>query len=288
MKKKLPIMIFALISILVLCSCSIKSKRQLISYAENEFGSCEFIKQDVTGQGNSEVRTVYLRDDDTGIEYTVTSRMTSLNVDGSILGYTEQTSSDFSGLYWDYVIDKTQAELDSISDKYNVDLSDLSRIMFCSRPESGQAEAAASEVYSAIKQYDGKDILNPSILVYAENSDLYLGVLEGGTGKWTGSDPYKVVDHVLSIFPEAEYSSSIYGTPESYVDPDDMALLRAHGCRDTNTFDTEFFFFSEPEYGTLVAFDLEEIGLNGIFIAEYAGYGPGRTLDCDVLGIHFK
>ena len=48
----------------------------------------------------------------------------------------------------------------------------------------------------------------------------------------------------------------------------------------------EFYFFSEPQYGKLIAFDMEEIGLDGVFIGTYENYGAGETLDCDALGIH--
>lgn len=279
------VLLVVLICAAFICSCSVKGKSALISYAKNEYGSCEYIKQDVSGTGNSQVRTVYLRDDDTGIEYKVTSRLVAMNVDGSIFGYTEQTSSDFPKLYWDYVIDKAQGDLDDIADEYDIDLGDLPEITFNSRPSYGQAEAVANEVFDTIKEYDVKDLLKPVILVYSEGKGANLGALDGETGTWNGNDPYKVVDYVQSVFPEAELTSNIYGTPESYVDYDDMQKLRAHGCKDTNSFNTEFFFFKEPKYGTLVAFDLEEIGLNGIFIAKYQGYGPGRTLVCEVLGI---
>ena len=110
-------------------------------------------------------------------------------------------------------------------------------------------------------------------------------VFESETGEWTPNDSYKVIDHVKSVLPKAEYCSSIYGIPESYIDYENMQKLRAKGIKNDNTFDTEFFFFKDPQYGTIVAFDLEPLGLNGFVISEYLGYGPGRTLECEALGI---
>ena len=286
MKKTFPIIICALMCMVLFCSCSVKSKWSLISYAKHEFGDCEFVKEDVKGQGNDKVRTVYLIDKDTGIEYTVTSRMQDMNIDGSSFGYTESTSSDFLNLYWDYVIDNAQDDLDVIAEEYDVDLSQLSKVLFNGRPSSEQSEAVAKAVLDTIKEYDVKGLLNPTIPVYAENEKVYLGILDGETGTWCANDSYKVIDYVQSVFPEAKYTSDIYGIPESYVNSDDLDSLLAKGAKDSNSFNVEFYFFSEPEYGTLVAFDMEEIGLDGVFIGTYENYGGGRTLDCDALGIH--
>ena len=233
------------------------------------------------------LRTVYLIDEDTGIEYTVTSRMVDMNIDGSSFGYAEQTSSDFTNLYIDYIHENASDELSDIEDEYKVEIEDnLGKILFEARPSEGQPEAVARAVDDVVSGYDVKDLLDITYLVYAEDGGAYLGVLDGATGEWNGNNVYEVIDYVQSVFPEAEYSASMYGLPESYVNTDDMEKLRAMGCKDADAYDTEFFFFSDPEYGTLVAFDLEDIGLDGFLITEFDYSIPGDTLDCDALGIH--
>ena len=286
MKKRYLLTAGILMCAILFCSCSVKSKGSLIAYAKNEYVPCEFVKEETRGTGNNKVRTVYLIDKDTGIEYTVTSRMQDMNIDGSSFGYTESTSSDFLNLYWDYVIENAGDDLDDIAEEYDVDLSQPSQVLFNGRPSPGQPEAVAEGVYGAIKNYDGKDLLEPTILVYSENGSAYLGVLDGKTGTWNGNDSYKVIDYVQSVFPEAEYSSDIYGITESYVNRDDLDSLVAKGAKESGSSSVEFYFFSEPKYGTLIAFDMEEIGLDGVFIGTYENYGAGRTLDCDALGIH--
>jgi abortive infection bacteriophage resistance protein len=67
------------------------------------------------------------------------------------------------------------------------------------------------------------------VLSYAEDGDAYLGVLDGATGEWNGNNVYEVIDYVQSVFPEAEYSASIYGLPESYIDYDDLNKLKKYG-----------------------------------------------------------
>ena len=68
MKKRYLLTGCILLLALLLCSCSVKSKGSLISYARQEYGDCEFVKEETTGTGNDKVRTVWLTDKDTGIE----------------------------------------------------------------------------------------------------------------------------------------------------------------------------------------------------------------------------
>ena len=103
-----------LLCLTTFCACSVKSKRSLVSYAKQNYGKCKFIREEVSGSGNDKVRTVYLKDKDTGIEYKVTSGMDDINIDGSSFGHVESTSSNFMDLYWDYVRDEAADELDDI------------------------------------------------------------------------------------------------------------------------------------------------------------------------------
>ena len=289
MKKHVLTVFIVCLCAMLFCSCSVRSKGSLISYAKSEFGDCEFVKEDVKGSGNDKVRTVYLIDKDTGIEYTVTSTLNEMNLDGSSFGYTEYTSSDFTNLYIDYIRDNARDELDDIEEEYGVTIEDnLGEILFEERPAPGQAEEVARAVDAVVDSYDVKELLELTYLVFAEDGSAYLGVLNGGTDEWSGNNVYDVIDYVQSVFPDAEYKASIYGLPESYVNTEDMERLRKLGCTDEAAYDTEFFFFSDPKYGTLVAFDLEEIGLEGFLITEYDYSIPGDTLDCDALGIHHQ
>ena len=286
MRKYCAAVLCILMSVLLICACSVKSKSSLVSYAKSEFGDCSFVDEIVTGSGNDKVRTVYLTDKDTGIEYKVTSELKSMNIDGSHLGYSEYTSSNFTDLYIEYIADKAKDELANIKKEYGVEISEnLGEIDFTSRPEPQKPEEVAKAVRDVVKSYDEKNLLNLTYLVHSENGKAYLGVLKED-GKWKGNDSYAVIDFVHSIYPNAEYRSSIYGLPESYVNYEDMERLRALGCDDHDKSNTEFFFFKDPKKGTIVAFNLEDIGLEGFIITDYRDFNPGDTLYCDALGIH--
>lgn len=288
--RKKPLIVLVLFACeALLCSCSVKSKGSLISYARNEYGACKFVKQETMGTGNDKVRKVYLIDNDTGIEYTVTSGLNDINIDGSSFGHVENTRSDFMNLYIEYVRKNAREKLEAIEKKYDVQITDQHQILFASRPSKGQPKAVAEEVKDVIDSYDEKGLLGKiPYLVYAEDGDAYLGELNSATGQWSGEDPYAVIDYVQSVFPNAQYSAYIHGIPESYVNYDDMQRLIDMGCTNENNFDTKFYFFKDPKYGTLVAFDLNEIGLDGFLITKYLYSIPGKTLDCDALGIHAR
>ena len=89
-KAKASVSAVLMIMVLVLLSsCSIASKKDLIKYAKTNFGACEFIREEHKGSGNDEYRTVYLKDKETGIEYKVTTYMDDISIDGSVFGYSE-------------------------------------------------------------------------------------------------------------------------------------------------------------------------------------------------------
>lgn len=287
MKYRKTGIVFVFLSVLgILCSCSVKSKSALISYARHEFGPCTYISQDVSGQGNDMVRTVWLKDKETGIEYEVRSGMTSIDVDGSVFGYTENTSSNFLSLYIDYIFDEASDDLDEVCSSRGAEIyySYGSYIIdLDARPQGNMAEDTARSLRDIICSYDDRSLIDFPYLVYADDESVYLGVLT--EDEWTANNPYSVIDEVSKILPDAEYTGSIYGIAESYVDPDTMDRLRELGAADNNTFDTEFFFFNDPVYGSVVAFDLSQIGLSGILINEYDAYS-GDTIYCELLDIY--
>ena len=121
--KKSVVAVMLFVIGVMLCSCHVLSKSDLIKYARSNYGDCTFVREEHKGSGNDAVRTVYLEDKETGIEYTVTSRMTSINIDGSNFGYQEDTSSDFEQLYYSYLLDEAEYDLSKLESKYSMNYS---------------------------------------------------------------------------------------------------------------------------------------------------------------------
>lgn len=286
LKKPFLLIFCTVLCTALLCACSVKNKNALVSYAKQNFGACKFIKQETTGSGIDEEHTIWLVDKDTGIEYTVTSKLDVISIDGSTFGYSESTSTNFRDLYWTYVINNARDEINAATAEFNIDSDKLPNIVFNDRPDPSQPEAAARKICEIIKKYDKKNLFDDlTSLVYADNENIYLGVYETKSDEWLGNDAYLIIDLVQEKFPGTEYSSSIYGCLESYVDRNDIDKLVSLGAVNNNTFDIEFFFFRDPEHNTIIAFNMSDIGLNGVFVGTYENYGAGRTLYCEALDI---
>ena len=56
--KALVISLLFMFSLLILTSCKVSGKKDLIRYAKQEYGDCEFISEEHKGSGNKEKRTV--------------------------------------------------------------------------------------------------------------------------------------------------------------------------------------------------------------------------------------
>ena len=179
--KKLMLSGLAFACILVTsCSPFISSKDQIISYAEKKYGECEFIREETNGPGERKYRTVYLRDKATGIEYEVTSHMSSLNIDGSQGISSEVKDSDHTYKYVRYVIDRSRDELEKIMKKNNlvIDgvfddeyplLNQYWQFLSLDPVDGPAAEKLARQICKVIEKNDCKGLLTLTVCIFVEN-----------------------------------------------------------------------------------------------------------------------
>ena len=99
----------------VLSGCGhVRSAKDLYSEAVRTYGECEIISQT-----ENEDRTVLvLRDKLQGFEYTISSGMNDLMIDGATFGSTEHTGSTFHKALCDYVFSQCKGELEEICKNY--------------------------------------------------------------------------------------------------------------------------------------------------------------------------
>ena len=99
----------------VLSGCGhVRSAKDLYSEAVRTYGECEIISQT-----ENEDRTVLvLRDKLQGFEYTISSGMNDIMIDGAIFGSTEQTGSTFHKALVNYVFSQCLDELEEICKNY--------------------------------------------------------------------------------------------------------------------------------------------------------------------------
>ena len=196
--KRTAIYLLMLAAVLALCSCRVSRKSDLIRYAKSNYGDCEYISQDHTGSGNDEVRTVYLKDKETGIEYSVTSSMSSIVIDGSVFGHQEYKSSDFDTKYQAYLLDKADSGLSDLAEEYGFSFdpeTGIYKLSFDSRESGDNAKKAVKEVDKLLAKYDTKNLRPMNYLLYVEDN-VYIGTYDASTGEYTKSNEFDIIDYV--------------------------------------------------------------------------------------------
>lgn len=110
---------FALTLIITLClaftGCGkVRNADKLISYAKRTHGACEEISRDES----KDKTTVVLRDELQGFEYSVTSSMNDIWIDGASLGSLPNTSDSFGASLNSYVMENTRNEIEKTCAEY--------------------------------------------------------------------------------------------------------------------------------------------------------------------------
>lgn len=121
MKKALKTAVLMFFALLLLTGCGhVKSPKQLVKKAQREHGDCDIVSIDQQQSSTS----VVLRDRLQGFEYTISSGMHDINLDGTSFGSVENTNDDFMQSLEKYVLGSAQNSLKEICDDYNADYED--------------------------------------------------------------------------------------------------------------------------------------------------------------------
>lgn len=258
--------------LLVLClsACGhTVSKSSLLSYAKETYGECSLISEEHSGSGTDEIRTLYLQDADTGLEYSVTSKMVSQGLDGSEFVHFEQKSSDFDEKYKNYVYDHAEQEMSELTLGHpgQVMLSDSylsNKIIFDSRTSDDDSKIVCRKVSEIIARNDVKNYLPINFLVYCENEAICIGSYDYTNDTFESYEPYKVIDYVYeNIDKDAEFLSSTYGTPDMYLSNENLETIGSDEIK-YSTYGT-FYLFRSSTGVEFFAVDMEEFGMRGIY-----------------------
>ena len=259
---------FCIFFFLFLSACGhTASKSSLLSYAEKTYGKCKLISENHSGNGTDEVRTLYLKDIDTGLEYSVTSKMVSQGLDGSTFFHTEQKSSDFDEKYKKYVYDLAEQELSNLNTGHpaQIMLSEslyTNKIIFDSRTSHDDSKIVCKKVSEIIRRNDMKNYLSIEFLVYCENEEICIGYYDYSSDKFESYDPYKVIDYVYeNVDKDSKYKFSLFGSLSSYLSNEELKKIDPD-----NSFKTQgkFYFFLSSTGVEFVAFDMSDFGISGI------------------------
>ena len=258
---------FCILVIFCLSGCGhTVSKSGLLSYAEEAYGKSELISEEHSGSGSDEIRTLHLQDLDTGLEYSVTSKMIPIGLDGAVFGYTEQKSSDFDDKYENYVYDLAEEDLSDLNTGHpaQVLLDDFTnKIIFDSWTSDEDSKYTCQKISEIIAYHDIKKYLAVNFLVYCESEEICVGYYDYSNNEFESYDPYKVINYVYeNVDKDAEYKFSLGGTLDAYLSSEDLEKIDPHHEKN-NTYGT-FYFFTSSTGIEFVAFNMEDFGMNGI------------------------
>ena len=160
MSRLTRVIAIALMSVMIIStvtSCTLMSKNRIIKYAEQNIGECKVISEEHDGNLS---RTVYLKDKDTGIKYSVTCKKRGENDNAPsdiVLPYT--TKNDFFEKYYEYLLDEAYKELKEFSKENNVDVEISGynlHMNFKDEIDLDEAIELAKKLDGIIEEYDVK------------------------------------------------------------------------------------------------------------------------------------
>ena len=261
------------VALTTLSACSVKSKRQLMDYARSTYGDADLVGSH--SNLGKEIVTVTMKDKDTGIEYTVTSQMMDVTVDGSSFGKQEQTSSDFEEKYYDYLLEKAGDDLGDLADKYNfsyeLDYGTIT-ITFADRESSKNAEEAARKFAEELKKIDIKQKMPSEYVLYVEGN-VYIGYYNSEHDEYSESSEFDIIDYVHENYDaDAEFLDSMFSYIDQFLSNEEVdEKFPGHdGSPSGNA-----YYFKDKNGEIFVAIDLKEFGADKSEIRLYRDTASG-------------
>ena len=185
-----------LLLVLCLCACNVKSTKSLIREAKATYGPVKVISQS-SGQDYSEV---VLMDKTQGFEYTMSSGLMNVGMDGSSFGDWEHTSTDFHERFAEYVCNDAKMELDSLCGQYNATWEHVSREAFIMVQVSDPSDAKplTEAIAGKLQPYNERKRLDLSAVWAKDSNENHLGSTPITTGIFRGPEEEKA-DEMLDV-----------------------------------------------------------------------------------------
>ena len=166
----------AVLASLLFTSCKPADARTLYSRAKRDYGSCTVVSKTVDGDNT----TLVLHDDLQGFDYTVSSSMEGIYIDGSNFGSVPSSNDTFKVDLKKHVLSVTAPALDAACSADNVRYEPVKYMgddeeMLVIRTENAEAGSkAALECAAAIQEHNLNNRLDGvCIRVYADNEEDY-------------------------------------------------------------------------------------------------------------------
>ena len=225
---KLAAGVMSVLTLLCLCSCKkeISSQEEIISFAKNNFGDCEVVSVEEDKSGKKNFRTVYFKDKDTGISYSVKSYMGKISIDLSNGPSSACTYTDFSTPYFDYVMDPAKKDIDEVYAKYGLRGEErlspgvgsdqircyIDVFIYSERNvEESTAVSLCEEFEDVLRKYDIKGLFNTNFY-FRSDDEIEIGTMSYNydpetksiqRGKYKPTYIYETIDHIQKNYDES-------------------------------------------------------------------------------------
>ena len=168
------LVIFAMALIMTGCG-HVKSTKQLVKMAKRAHGACEVVSK----EESEECTSVRLRDKLQGFEYTISSSMQDIVIDGSSFGALPQTYDSFELSLQQFVKERTAPKLDEICKKYGATYDNMfvDEVILCFTLDHDMPDSNAihivEEAAQAFQEYNAKHRMD-GMEVYVEHDEEWL------------------------------------------------------------------------------------------------------------------
>ena len=214
MKIKKIMAVLGGVLLLGLAACgSPKNAKQLKKEAERQYGPCTIVSEEKSEKGTKLV----LHDELQDFDYTYTSYMSEINIDGTSFGSLPSSGNNFEVSLYQKVTADHKQELDSICEKngctWQVNQDELLVVLMA--PDEGTAKKVATEIAKILEPENKKNRLDGKLIMACGNkeadwwhNDRY-GSVKLPDIKWRTTEDERVDEYIerahMFTDPKAEY-----------------------------------------------------------------------------------
>lgn len=236
-KKHIALFVIMLMTFLVFggCSTKLKTSDDALAYARIHYGAATLLNE----QKEGDKKVIFtLKDKDYGFQYTVTSAISDINIDGSSFGKYESTYDDYMSCYRDFILEDSFEKFDLVKKKYNVEteIPDISlhslMHIYWKSSEISTAKDAAGQMADIFRSYEKKKLFNVYDVSVFDVNDNIIGKCKISTGEWQDKEALydkRVIDWAKNKHSNVKYLNKVQKTfKDTGLSPNDVNKFYYH------------------------------------------------------------
>lgn len=212
------------------CSTKLKTSNDALAYARIHYGAATLLRE----QKEGDKKVIFtLQDNDYGFQYTVTSSIADINIDGSSFGKYESTYDDYMSCYRDFILDDSFEQFDFVKKKYQIEtetpdisLHSLMHIYWKSS-EISATKDAAGQMADIFRNYEKKKLFSIYDIAVFDTNDNIIGKCKISTGQWQDQEALydeRVINWAKNKYHNVKYLNKVQKTfQDTGLSPDDVS-----------------------------------------------------------------